>query len=548
VGLDPEDIERELVLARCAEHLRSSPGHYAFLLGAGMSAGAGIPLGGAIVTMLRRRLIEELRRDVSPQAGEELFRQLGWFQNPETEYAEALLRAFSSDHDRQRFFRKLIAGKMPTLAHYYLASIIASGHCKLVLTTNFDDLLEKALVSLRFDEFNVIAHATDTEYVSARPELVTLVKLHGHYTFPQLSNLSEETHKLQRQLREYFQFLMRDHGLIVAGYAGGDRSIMEPITRSLRARTMPRGVIWCVRRSDEAKRTSYLRELERLGTGNVRFLRVEDMDDFYRDLHTRLGLPDDRVLDALSAERHRYQQKKMLQRLSTGMSLDLQEAAIDNDLRYVGIRRHDVVDMLKDSIRSVRRLRVRNLGSAPVLGLRHAEYGENKIAHAALALEGRCLQSGEELSFRPLNDPGLSFCRVFEMGLPEPLLPGKEAEIEYRLQWPGEPAHYGQQPHCQSISLIRYRRGADRLEFSVEVTGSSQAPMTRAWVFGVNDDYQEHQVIERCAIEKGADGFKAGFSVDAPRDCLYILYYLLAPQTEALSPPPAVGEIVEHAP
>jgi hypothetical protein len=546
VPIDPEEIERELVLARCAEQLRTAPGHYAFLLGAGMSAGAGIPLGGAIVTMLRQRLVKELQRDISPEAGENLFQELGWFQDPEAEYAEALQRAFSSDHERQNFFRELIAGKMPTLAHYYLASIISSGHCNLILTTNFDDLLEKALASLHLDEVNVIAHATETEYVAVNPELVTLVKLHGHYTFPQLSNLAEETKKLQGQLRKYFEFLMRDHGLIVAGYAGRDRSIMGPITRSLRDRTIPRGVIWCVRKSEANTRASYLQELERLGAGNVRFLSIQDMDDFYRDLHTRLDLPENRVLDALSAERHRYQQQKMLQRLASGMSLDLQETVIDNDLRYLRIQRYDEVDMPQNSMRSTRCLRVRNLGSAPVSSLRHAEYGENKIAHADLSLSGRRIKTGESLEFRPLNDPSISFCRAFEIVLPSTLEPGQETEIEYRLEWPGEPAHYGQQPHSQSISLIRYRRGVERLEFRVAVRSTPDAPMSRAWVFGLSDGYQEHQIVEDSAIEKVSGRFQFEFNVDGPTDCLYMLHYLLASDPGGVPNAPSGGESVQH--
>jgi hypothetical protein len=539
--LRPEDVERELVLARCAQQLRDKPGHYAFLLGAGISNAAGIPLGGAIVTMLRERLLNDLQRDVSPAAGDEMFQQLGWFQDPETAYSEALLRAFSSDHERQRFFRELIVDKMPTLAHYYLASIIASGHCNLILTTNFDNLLEKALTSLRFDEFNVITHAASTEYVTAHPDVVTLVKLHGHYTFPQLANLADETAQLSRQLREYFEYLMRDYGLIVAGYAGRDRSIMEPITRSVRGRTVPKGVIWCVRGDGSVERAPYLRELERTGAGSVRFLRIQDMDDFYRDLHERLGLPDDRVLDALSAERYRYQRQKLLQRLSTGMSLDQPAGTVDEHLRYLHLRRHDELDMTTNDLRSTRRLLVRNDGSVPVTLLTHAEYGENKITHADLRASGHCVKTGRPLEFRPLQDPSLSFCRAFEMRLPRPIEPGEEAEIEYALSWPGEPAHYGQQPHSQSVSLIRYRRGVSRLQFSVTVKGAPGAPMTRAWAFGLNERFQEHQIMESLTILDQGDSQRIDFEADAPTDWLYVLYYVLGPHTTTTSGGPAAN-------
>lgn len=527
MNLDREHIERELILSRCVEKLLDKPGYYAFLIGAGVSVCADIPLGGGIVRILRQRLLEELRREVSPDAAEDIFQKLGWFQDRETEYSEAILRAFSSDHDRQAFFRELISGKMPTLAHYYLASIIAHGCCNLVLTTNFDDLLEKAFASLRFDQFNVITHHTTTEYVFSSSGLVTLVKLHGHYTFPQLANLTEETRKLSGRLQSYFESLLRNYGLIVCGYAGRDKSVMAPLEKAVRRRTMPKGMLWCIRKETDIKDSSYLRALSRAGIGNIHFLRIEDADSFYQDLHNRLGLSDIRVLNALSSERYDYQRKKFMDRLATGLSLELPEQVIDNELHYELIQRSDELDMHKDTFVSTRRLAVRNVSSRPIYRIKHLEVGEKKITHSDLSLTGRVLSNNALLSFEPLNDPSLGFCRAFDILLPSPILPGQKTEIEYSLSWPGEPSTYGQQPHSQSISLLRYRKGVSRLVFKVTIGNNASIPITHAWVLGVDDRYKEREVLESCNIEKLHDNWSFQFATDSPKDCLYILYYQL---------------------
>jgi hypothetical protein len=527
LALDPDAIERELLLGRCVETLRAQPGYYAFLVGAGISTGAGIPMGGGVVALLRQKLLEELQRDLSPEAGDRLFRELGWFQDADTEYSEALLRAFASDAERQRFFRGLISGKMPTLAHYYLASIIASGRCSLILTTNFDDLLEKALYGLRFDQFNVVTHGEGTEYVSSQSGMATIVKLHGHYTYPQLANLSNDLQQLSGKLGAYFESLLRDFGLIVCGYAGRDRSVMHPITDAVRRRTVARGVIWCLRNEAQIAGTPYLNALKRHGQGNVRFLTIKGADDFYRDLHNRLGLPETQVLDAVSTERFNYQRRKMLERLSTGMSLDLHEGTIDRDLYYQRIDRHDEIDMVTSGFMSRRRLWVRNMGNSDVLTIRHAEYGENKISHDDLRLEGRRIADSSPLEFRPIGDPDLSFCRAFEIVLPAPLAPGADTAVEYVLAWPGEPAAYGQQPHSQSISLVRYQRGVGHLDFSVSVKDLRSSPISRAWVLGLGEGYKEHAIVESSQIRSANGASEFSFSVDAPADCLYVLYYVL---------------------
>ncbi len=106
--------------------------------------------------------------------------------------------------------------------------------------------------------------------------------------------------------------------------------------------------------------------------------------------------------------------------------------------------------------------------------------------------------------------------------------------------------HYGQQPHSQSISLIRYRRGVERLEFRVAVRSTPDAPMSRAWVFGLSDGYREHQIVEDSAVEEVSGRFQFEFNVDGPKDCLYMLHYLLAPDLGGALSALGAGEPVQR--
>jgi hypothetical protein len=127
-----------------------SKGVYAVLLGSGLSRAADIPTGWEITIDLVRRV------GLAQGAGE----QADWGQwylekvGTEPNYSSLLEELASSQEERRSILHSYIepsvqdreeGRKVPTTAHRAIADLIANGFIRVIITTNFDRLLENAL-------------------------------------------------------------------------------------------------------------------------------------------------------------------------------------------------------------------------------------------------------------------------------------------------------------------------------------------------------------------------------------------------------------------
>src|SRR5262249_6389913 len=132
------DVETQLDLI-------SRAGSLSFLLGAGISRAAGIPLASEIITSLGGEILgydTATTPDVvwNALAAKPFFR-------PAAPYAWVLEARFSSQRARADYFEHLIIGKQPTVAHRCIAALLRHGYGSIVTTTNFDRLMEYAVLS-----------------------------------------------------------------------------------------------------------------------------------------------------------------------------------------------------------------------------------------------------------------------------------------------------------------------------------------------------------------------------------------------------------------
>ena len=189
-----------------------SASNVVLLMGAGCSKAAGIPLGSEIV--------DELKQHGA--------------QSSSLSYSAVVRATFPSAQQRNSFFESKCAGKSPTKGHKHLAEHITS--CKLILTTNFDMLLEKSFQGRDVDLF--VLDAVDEEskcktfvdrfkHGNRSAALRCVVKLHGTYTST-TSNTYDELEKVKGHIVSAIMSAvssMQAPLLVVLGYSGGDRSI-----------------------------------------------------------------------------------------------------------------------------------------------------------------------------------------------------------------------------------------------------------------------------------------------------------------------------------
>lgn len=217
--------------AMLASSMHAQPGVYAVLLGSGVSTGAGVLTGWGVVKELVRRLAiadspeDQERISLATDDPEAWWEEcgdgtLGYATLLEilgrTQAArQGLLADFfePTDEDRDDGI------KVPSRAHHAVAQLVKKGLIRVVLTTNFDRLMEQALEA-----------AGVSPQVIARPEAVdgmaplahanaTVIKLHGDYKDLGTRNTPEELRIYPEQWTTLLAQVFDEYGLIISGWS-----------------------------------------------------------------------------------------------------------------------------------------------------------------------------------------------------------------------------------------------------------------------------------------------------------------------------------------
>jgi len=263
----------------------SNPGVYALLLGSGVSRAAGIPTGWEIVLDLIGSVARLQGEEPEPDPDAWYHQKFG----EEPEYSRLLEQLAATPSERSALLRSYFEPtdeereeglKMPTAGHKAIASLIKSGYIRMILTTNFDRLLQIAL-----DEQGIIPDviSTDDTLKGAVPYVhskCTIVKLHGDYKDTRIKNTPTELAKYSPALNEYLDAILDQFGVIVCGWSGEwDTALRDAI---LRCETHRFTTYWTVRGTptDEAK--------DLISHRRAQVISIRDADSFFADLSEKL--------------------------------------------------------------------------------------------------------------------------------------------------------------------------------------------------------------------------------------------------------------------
>lgn len=212
-------------LLSLAFSLASSPGVYALLLGSGISRSAQIPTGWEIILDLTRQLariegageLDDPERWYVDRFGEPpSYSRLLAMVAPSPVERQQLLKHYFEPTDDER----ATGVKTPTVAHRAIADLVARGAIKVILTTNFDRLMEQALeaagvVPVIISSADAAAGALPTQHTRC-----TVVKLHGDYLDPRIRNTDEELAAYDDVMDRLLDRVLDDYGLVVSGWSG----------------------------------------------------------------------------------------------------------------------------------------------------------------------------------------------------------------------------------------------------------------------------------------------------------------------------------------
>lgn len=227
IELDPLDS-----LALTLHH---APGVQALLLGSGISRAAGIPTGWEITVDLIKRLGRA--RDAGDQTDWPAWYQATFDRAPS--YSEILDAVAATPAERRAVIQGYIElvegeeGRRPTKAHEAIAKLVAAGAIRVIVTTNFDRLLEGALRDVGVEP---VVIASDDAIVGATPLVhsrCTIIKLHGDYMDARIKNTDDELETYSPEMNALLDRVLDEFGLVVCGWSGDwDTALKTAIMRT----------------------------------------------------------------------------------------------------------------------------------------------------------------------------------------------------------------------------------------------------------------------------------------------------------------------------
>jgi len=270
--------------------MHSSPGVYAVLLGSGVSSAAGILTGWEITLDLITKLATAMDDDVggNPEA---------WYHDRfgiEPDYSEIIRELGKTKAERRNLLQSYFEPteedlenglKVPSTAHIAIAQLVKSGHLRLILSTNFDRLMEHALSDIGIEP-NVISSPDSLKGVTPLTHSkCTILKLHGDYRDTRIRNTDKELSKYPPSINNYLDSALDEFGLIVCGWsAKWDIALRNALLRRVNRRFT---TYWLGRGEPSPDAKGIIEHAK------AELIKIDGANQFFEDLSTKVQIIDE---------------------------------------------------------------------------------------------------------------------------------------------------------------------------------------------------------------------------------------------------------------
>lgn len=274
------DVRTSLVMA-----MHANFGVYAVLLGSGVSRAANIPTGWEIVGDMIKRMAAANKEAVTPDAETWYKHKFGALPT----YSALLEAVGKSQAERSRLLKAYFepsgkelerGDKQPTRAHSAIARLVKKGIVRVVLTTNFDRLVERALEAEGVAPTVISTpESIDGAYPMVHSDC-TLIKLHGDYMDLRTKNTQPELNAYDPRLDALLDRVFDEYGLIVCGWSG---EWDEALRKAMERRKGRRFSTWWTsmgRLSDNGKRL--------VAFCHAELVPIQNADEFFEDVSEKL--------------------------------------------------------------------------------------------------------------------------------------------------------------------------------------------------------------------------------------------------------------------
>ncbi|MFV8258306.1 SIR2 family protein [Bdellovibrio bacteriovorus] len=273
-------------LTSLAFSLHSNKGAYALLVGSGISRSAGIPTGWEVTLDMIRKVAVITGEDAGDNPEE-------WFKTKfkkDPAYSDLLDTLAKAPSERATFLKGYFeptaeerdeGKKSPTAAHRSIAKLVASGHVKVIVTTNFDRLLERAIE----DEGITSSVISTPDMCDGATPLIhtrcTIIKVNGDYLDMRSKNTVNELTSYDHRIESLLDRVFDDFGMIVCGWSGDwDIGLRGAIERTKGRRYT---TFWT--KKDEL--TEIANSLVKFRGASI--ISISDADSFFVDIQSKLS-------------------------------------------------------------------------------------------------------------------------------------------------------------------------------------------------------------------------------------------------------------------
>jgi len=270
--------------------MHASPGVYALLLGSGVSRSAGIPTGWEVVEDLIRMVAALEEQSCEPDPAAWYTRKYGQPPN----YAELINSIAKSATERSQLLRGYFEPtdeereqgiKVPTPAHHAIARLISDGFVRIIITTNFDRLMEQALEGAGVIPMVVSTPDAVEGVLPLMHSKCTVLKVHGDYLDTRIKNSPAELANYDQRVGDLLDRLLDECGLLVCGWSAEWDTALREATERCKSRRFT--TYWAMRGEpgDAAKQLIAFRRAQ--------VIETEGADHFFPELAEKVGALQD---------------------------------------------------------------------------------------------------------------------------------------------------------------------------------------------------------------------------------------------------------------
>ena len=206
---------------------------FCFVLGAGASKTSGIKTGEELVDIWDKEL--EIR---NPEEHETWKKEQGITEkNKYNFYSSYYERRFERDNGKQyrdgyNFLETMMEKAHPSSGYVNLALLMSQKMHNIVITTNFDHLLEDSLVQYAQTMPMVIGHEKLAPHALHQTSRPTVIKIHRDLLLDPI-NRPGELDRLNSEWEEVLEYIFSQYHPVFVGYAGNDNSVMDFLNQNV---------------------------------------------------------------------------------------------------------------------------------------------------------------------------------------------------------------------------------------------------------------------------------------------------------------------------